>query len=97
MYDSPSNRYIYSSGEIDDDTFGYIENETEFNIVEFNDLPEVKEVMTENFLALLRPLPEVDDEGYNEIERHLLSGDAEIGYWTSTVNGEETTTYMLIL
>lgn len=92
VYDQPSSRYQYSSGVIDDDIFanaptdGYI-------IVGINDLPDVKEVIFDNFLIELKPASNIEDEGYNSVKQAIEDGTAKIGYWSEG----DTTTYMLIL
>jgi hypothetical protein len=93
VYDSPNNRYIYSNGEITEDTFEDVTDETELEIVGINELPEVKEVMVDNFLPELEPAPGVEDDEYNEIKKRLETGDAKIGYYEVG----DTTTYVLIL
>jgi hypothetical protein len=92
VYDSPNNRYTYASGEITEDIFNNISNETEFKICNINDLPDVKSVMVENFLAELEPAENVEDDGYTEIKRKLEAGNAKIGCWENDGND----VYMLI-
>lgn len=93
VYDSPNNRYVYSSGEIFEDIFEDVTEDTVFEVCNINDLPEVKSVMVENFLTELEPAENVQDDNYNEIKRRLESGDAKIGYYEVG----NTTTYVLIL
>lgn len=94
VYDSPNNRYIYSNGEITEDTFENVTDETEFEIVGINELPEVKEVIVDNFLSELEPAANVEDDEYNEIKRRLETGDAKIGYWSENDGNDDI--YMLI-
>lgn len=94
VYDSPNNRYIYSSGEITEDTFESVTDETEFEIVGINELSEVKEVIVDNFLSELEPAANVEDDEYNEIKKSLETGDAKIGYWSE--NDGKDNIYMLI-
>ncbi len=94
VYDSPNNRYIYSSGEITEDTFESVTDETEFEIVGINELPEVKEVIVDNFLSELEPAANVEDDEYNEIKKRLETGDAKIGYWSENDGNDDI--YMLI-
>lgn len=95
VYDSPNNRYTYASGEITEDIFNNISNETEFKICNINDLPDVKSVMVENFLAELEPAENVKDDEYTEIKRKLEAGNAKIGYWSENDGNDDI--YMLIL
>jgi hypothetical protein len=94
VYDSPNNRYIYSSGEITEDTFANVTEDTIFKVCNINDLPVVKSVMIENFLAELEPAENVEDDEYNEIKKRLETGDAKIGYWSE--NDGKDNIYMLI-
>jgi hypothetical protein len=94
VYDSPNNRYVYSSGEITESTFENITDETEFEIVCINKLPEVKEVIVDNFLSELEPAQGVEDDGYNEVKKRLETGDAKIGYWSENDGNDDI--YMLI-
>jgi hypothetical protein len=93
VFDSPNNRYVYSSGEIFEDKFEDATEDTVFNVCNINDLPEVKSVMVENFLPELEPAENIQDDEYNEIKRRLETGDAKIGYYEVG----DTTTYVLIL
>lgn len=101
VLDAPNNRYNYSSGVIDDDVFANIDADTEFSIVAIDELPEVKEIIIDNFLSELEPAEGVDDEGFNAIKSDLENGNAKIGYWNEETHyGTDsftTTTYMLIL
>ena len=98
VYDSPNNRYVYSAGDITDDTFANTNEETDFNIVPINDFPRVKEVIIDNFLPEIAPASNVQDDGYDEVKRLIESGEAQIGYWDDqNIFGVEDTTYMLIL
>ena len=92
VYDQPNSRYQYSSGEINEDIFANAPADG-YNIVGINDLQEVKEVVSDNFLSEIRPASGVEDEGYNSVKEAIESGTAKIGYW----NEGMTTTYMLIL
>ena len=94
VYDSPNNRYIYSNGEITEDTFENVTDETEFEIVGINELPEVKEVIVDNFLPELEPAANVEDDEYNEIKKRLETGNAKIGYWSENDGNDDI--YMLI-
>lgn len=101
VYDDPKNRYVYSSREVYDNVFEQTTNDTDFTIVPIDDLIEVKKVIIDNFLPELEPAQNVEDKNYNEIERRLHAGEAQVGYWTvHTKYGSEiieTTVYMLIL
>ena len=92
VYDSPNNRYQYTSGEFTDDHFDDAP-EDGYQIVGINDVPEVKKVIADNFLAELEPAPDVEDEAYNELRDMIVSGKANVGYWTDE-SGE--TTYILL-
>ena len=94
VYDSPNNRFVYSNGEITEDTFENITEDTVFEVCNINDLPEVKSVMIENFLAELEPAENVEDDEYNEIKKRLETGDAKIGYWSENDGNDDI--YMLI-
>ena len=94
VYDSPKNRFVYSNGDITEETFDNVTDETEFKVCNINDLPEVKSVMIENFLAELEPAENVEDDEYNDIKKRLETGDAKIGYWSEN-DGNEVI-YMLI-
>jgi len=101
VYDSPNNRYNYSSGEICDEVFDNIDSDTEFTIVGIDELPEVKEVIVDNFLSEIAPAAGIEDEGYNMVKKQLNNGKAKVGYWDEETNyGPDTfttRTYMLIL
>lgn len=101
VYDSPNNRYTYSSGEICDDVFDNVDSDTEFTIVGINELPEVKEVIIDNFLSEIAPRVGVEDNGYDMVKKQLTNGRAKVGYWDEEThygtNSFITCTYMLIL
>jgi hypothetical protein len=101
VYDAPNNRYNYSSGEINDDVFDNVDSDTEFTIVGIDELPEVKEVIIDNFLREIAPAANVEDEGYNMVQEQLTNGTAKVGYWDEDTHyGPETfttRTYILIL
>ena len=92
VYDSPNNRYNYTSGVICNEVFDHIDANTEFTIVGINELPEVKRVIIDNFLC------EIDDEEAKEL---INDSTAKIGYWDEVTHyGHDTFTtriYMLIL
>ena len=94
VYDSPNNRFVYSNGEITEDTFENVTEDTVFEIVGINELSEVKKVIVDNFLSDLEPAANVIDDEYNEIKKRLETGDAKIGYWSE--NGGNDVIYMLI-
>lgn len=94
VYASTNNGYMYSSGEITEDTFKNVTDETEFEIVGINELPEVKEVIVDNFLSELEPAANVEDDEYNEVKKRLETGDAKIGYWSENDGNDDI--YMLI-
>ena len=94
VYDSPNNRFVYSNGEISEDTFENVTEDTVFEIVGINELSEVKKVIVDNFLSDLEPAANVIDDEYNEIKKRLETGDAKIGYWSE--NGGNDVIYMLI-
>ena len=94
VYDSSNNRYIYSSGEITESTFENVTDATEFEIVGINELPEVKEVIVDNFLYELEPAANVADDEYNEVKKRLETGDVNIGYWSENDGNDDI--YMLI-
>ncbi len=94
VYDSPNNRFVYSNGDITEDTFENVTENTVFEVCNINDLPVVKSVMIENFLAELEPSENVVDDEYNEIKKRLETGDAKIGYWSENDGNDDI--YMLI-
>jgi len=94
VYDSPNNRYVYSSGEITESTFENVTDKTEFEIVGLNELPLVKEVIVDNFLSELEPAMNIEDDEYTEIKKRLETGDAKIGYWSENDGNDDI--YMLI-
>lgn len=100
VYDSPNNRYIYASGEINDDVFDNIEFDTVFEIVGIDELPDVKQVIIDNFIPDLESLTGPDDEGYIAVKTSIETGEAKIGYWDKETHyGPDTyttRTYMLI-
>lgn len=100
VYDSPNNRYNYSSGEICDEVFDNVDSDTEFTIVGIDELPEVKEVIIDNFLSEIAPAAGIEDEGYNMVKKQLNNGKAKVGYWDEETHYGDTfttRTYMLIL
>lgn len=101
VYDSPNNRYQYASGEVCDEIFDHCISDTNFHIVGIDELPQVKEVIINNFLPELEPASNIEDENYSIVKEQLESGKAKIGYWEEEMNyGTDaylTTTYMLIL
>lgn len=101
VYDAPNNRYNYSSGEIYEEVFDNTSDDTEFFIVGINELPNVKMVIEDNFLAELCPAQGIEDECYNDVKSRIENGDAKIGYWDEETHyGADTfttTTYILIL
>lgn len=94
VYDSPNNRYVYSSGEITESMFESVTDETEFKIFNINELPKVKEVIVDNFLYELEPAANVADDEYNEVKKRLETGDVNIGYWSENDGNDDI--YMLI-
>jgi len=101
VFDAPNNRYLYTSGEICEETFENVHSDTEFTIVGIDELPKVKEVIIDNFLSEIAPAANVVDEGYEIVKKQLNEGLAKVGYWDEeTHNGPDTfttRTYMLIL
>ena len=101
VFDAPNNRYNYSSGEITDEIFDNVTSDTEFHVTGINSLPEVKEVIIDNFLSELAPAAGIEDEGYNNIKADIEQGWAKVGYWEEeTKYGPDTittTVYVLIL
>lgn len=93
VYESPKSHYNYASGEVNEDTFQYVDSDTDFNIVGIDDLPEVKEVIIDNFLPEIAPAECVEDESFDAIKSAIENGDAQIALWTE---GTETA-YMLLL
>lgn len=101
VFDAPNSRYNYSSGEITDEIFDNVTSGTEFYVTDINSLPEVKEVIIDNFLSEIAPAAGVEDEGYNNIKADIEQGLAKVGYWEEeTKYGPDaitTTVYILIL
>lgn len=101
VYDAPNNRYNYASDEITVDIFDNVTSDTEFHITGINSLPEVKEVIIDNFLSEIAPAAGIEDEGYDNIKANIEQGLAKVGYWEEeTKYGPDTittTVYMLIL
>lgn len=101
VFDAPNSRYNYSSGEISEEVFENVDSDTEFTIVDIDELPRVKEVIIDNFLSEIAPAANVEDEGYDIAKKQLNDGKAKIGYWDEETHyGPDTfttRTYMLIL
>ena len=85
VYDCESSRYQYADGIISEAFFEEVEEDTEFEIRELGELPEVKEVILDNFIP-----------DYPKYERETIKNDilarGKVGSW----NDGETTIYMLI-
>ena len=85
VYDCERSRYQYVDGIISEAFFEEVEEDTEFEIRELGELPEVKEVILDNFIP-----------DYPEYERETIKNDilarGKVGSW----NDGETTIYMLI-
>lgn len=93
VFDSPNNRFTYSSGEINDDVFANAQK-SDFCIVGINDLPNIKQIILDNFLFEIRLARNVVDDDSNELKRQIDTGIAKIGYWT---DDDGVDTYMLLL
>jgi len=85
VYDCESSRYQYVDGIISEAFFEEVEEDTEFEIRELDELPEVKEVILDNFIP-----------DYPEYERETIKNDilarGKVGSW----HDGETTIYILI-
>lgn len=85
VYDCERSRYQYVDGIISEEFFEGVDDDTEFEIRELAELPEVKEVILDNFIP-----------DYPEYERETIKNDildrGKIGSWKDG----ETTIYMLI-
>lgn len=92
VFDEPSNCNCYSSGEVDEDTFGNTTSDTEFEIKDINDYPEVKQIIIDNFLSEIAPAKGIEDENYNEVRNSIINGDCKLGIWKEG----NCTTYMLL-
>ena len=84
VYDCERSRYQYVDGIICEEFFEIVDDDTEFEIRELNELPEVKEVMLDNFISDYF-------ENKEEIKNDILA-NGKIGSWRDG----ETTIYMLI-
>ena len=84
VYDCESSRYQYVDGIICEEFFEIVDDDTEFEIRELNELPEVKEVMLDNFISDYF-------ENKEEIKNDILAR-GKIGSW----HDGETTIYILI-
>lgn len=101
VFDAPNNRNLYTSGEICEETFENVHSDTEFTIVDIDELPKVKEVIIENFLSEMASVAGIENEDYNMVKKQLNNGKAKVGYWDEETHyGPDTfttRTYMLIL
>ena len=84
VYDCERSRYQYVDGIISEAFFEEVEEDTEFEIRELDELPEVKEVMLDNFVSDYF-------EDKEEIKNDIITR-GKIGSWQDG----ETTIYMLI-
>lgn len=92
------NRFQFESGVINEDTFANVKGDTEIEISPIQNLPEVQEVMTSNWLKELEPANGVENDGYNWVKKHI--GDSLVAHWqeeSRNCPGTITTVYMLIL
>lgn len=85
VYDCESSRYQYVDGIISEAFFDGINDDTEFEIRELDELPEVKEVILDNFIT------EYPERKQEAIKNDILDR-GKIGSWKDG----ETTIYMLI-
>ena len=84
VYDCERSRYQYVDGIISEEFFEGVDDDTEFEIRELDELPEVKEVMLDNFVSDYF-------EDKEEIKNDIITR-GKIGSWQDG----ETTIYMLI-
>lgn len=91
VYDSPRNRYQYTSGEVSREVLEYTTPDTKFDVVPINTLPEVKEVMLDNLLAEMSSGEERDT-----VEAYIEHGLASVACWTEN-DPDQTRAYMLML
>ena len=84
VYDCERSRYQYVDGIISEEFFEGVDDDTEFEIRELDELPEVKEVMLDNFVSDYF-------EDKEEIKNDIITR-GKIGSWKDG----ETTIYMLI-
>ena len=84
VYDCERSRYQYVDGIISEEFFEGVDDDTEFEIRELDELPEVKEVMLDNFVSDYF-------EDKEEVKNDILDR-GKIGSWQDG----ETTIYMLI-
>ena len=84
VYDCERSRYQYVDAIICEEFFEIVDDDTEFEIRELDELPEVKEVMLDNFISDYF-------ENKEEIKNDILA-NGKIGSWKDG----ETTIYMLI-
>ena len=85
VYDCESSRYQYVDCIISEEFFEEVEEDTEFEIRDIDELPDVKEVILDNFVP-----------GYPKYERETIKNDilarGKVGSW----HDGETTIYILI-
>ena len=84
VYDCESSRYQYVDGIIFEEFFEEDDDDKEFEIHELDELPEVKEVMLDNFVS--------DYFVNKEAIKNDILDRGKIGSWKDG----ETTIYMLI-
>lgn len=85
VYDCESSRYAYTDCIISEEFFEVVDDDTEFEIRDIDELPEVKEVIIDNFVS--------DYFEHKDTIKNDILTRGKIGSWH---NGE-TTVYMLIL
>ena len=85
VYDCERSRYQYVDCIISEEFFEGVDDDTEFEIRELGELPDVKEVILDNFIP-----------DYPEYERETIKNDilarGKVGSW----HDGETTIYILI-
>lgn len=92
VYDEPSNRYQYASGEINDDTLEPFFNADRIEVEELEDDSRVAAVMIENWSKEFSPANDVQDDNYVSTIRNIFGEDSKLYVAT---NGEDTT-YLLV-
>ena len=93
VYDEPSNRYQYASGEINDDTLEPFFNAESIEVENLEDNSNVSGVMISEFIAECAPANNVQDDGFIPAIRKLFGEESKLYVAT---DGNNHKTFMLV-
>ena len=95
VYDEPSNRYQYVSGEINDDSLNPFLEADRIEVEELEDNSGVAAVMIENWSKEFSPANDVQDDNYVITIRNIFGENSKLYVATKDEDTTQYVTYLL--